>query len=89
MGSDQSPAKDNGRASEGTDIGALDTVNSPGNCRRGEIYGGWIRQATRERNTLTYAVNPSIATRKNTLYADMRVILWDTTMAKEHKLNSM
>jgi len=36
----QSPAKDNGRASGGIDIGALATVNSLGNCRRGETHGG-------------------------------------------------
>lgn len=40
-------AKDNGRASKRTDIGGLDTVNSPGNCRRGETYGGWIKRAPR------------------------------------------
>ncbi|KYN00064.1 hypothetical protein ALC62_09126 [Cyphomyrmex costatus] len=38
----QSLAKDNRRANGGTDIGALATVNSPGNCRRGETHGGGV-----------------------------------------------
>lgn len=51
VGSGQSPAKDNGWASGGTDIGALATVNSPGNCQRGETHGaGWIAQVAEEHN---------------------------------------
>lgn len=40
----QSLAKDNRRASGGTDIGALATVNSPGNCQRGETHGGGVAE---------------------------------------------